>query len=743
MMKKKIIILVLLFAGLTIHAQTTYYIDPSGSDATGNGTSSNPWKSLYKACNSVSTSGSIIHVNAGTYTETSKCNLAVGVSIEGAGVTSIIKSTVSGAYNSNAHTLQLYSSSLTNGNQHISNIKMDGGVNGTPSGYGAMRIQKRSNVEISNCTFVDFTDWGVCFRGLYNGENEPTVWAKGNKFHDNSVINCSGYYWQSSYGPDYRNGNGLGCLEITEQEGMRVYNNILTQVGRPTWHNGYCIKGVMGYNRDLKIYNNTLNKEPYNGLTWDFAIELWLCRGGIEIYNNSINGGSIDISGSSSESGVSTQKGSYPYAVSIHDNTIGPSTLGNYLGTHGVLIEQSATDVRIYRNHIKNVALGIYCPLLAKSDGTGKSFNTVNIYYNILENIGFLPGDGNNWPGYGIYMPMFPVLTTGWKCNNVNIWNNVIVAHNGGVRSDHGIVLPVMGATTNISVRNNIVQGFNSYAVYGKGDSGVTLDYLSVENNIFYGNGSNSVGYSGLTPTHNTTQNNLTSNPLFVSSTDFHLQLTSPGHTNPGIDVGLTLDYDSVTVVNPPDRGAFEFTGNHPPSIQNQDFQLNENIPSGTNVGTVVASDPDAGQTLTYTIVSGNTNGAFAINDSTGVLSVANAAALNVDFALVVKVQDNGAGELSSQATITINILFTGIELTGNKGTIKVYPNPVFDELIIETKGNNDRISFNILNSISQIVFKGNLIEKAVVQTTNFSPGVYLIKIENLGSFEFKKIVKV
>ena len=48
-----------------------------------------------------------------------------------------------------------------------------------------------------------------------------------------------------------------------------------------------------------------------------------------------------------------------------------------------------------------------------------------------------------------------------------------------------------------------------------------------------------------------------------------------------------------------------------------------------TAVGTVVATDPNAGQTLTYSIQSGNTNGAFAINTSSGAITVANSAALS------------------------------------------------------------------------------------------------------------------
>jgi hypothetical protein len=100
---------------------------------------------------------------------------------------------------------------------------------------------------------------------------------------------------------------------------------------------------------------------------------------------------------------------------------------------------------------------------------------------------------------------------------------------------------------------------------------------------------------------------------------------------------------------------------NEAPIIGNQTFATNENSANGTIVGTVIASDPDAGQTLTYKILSGNTNNAFALNFSTGIITVANSNALNYEttptFTLVVKVQDNGIGSLSSQALITINLL--------------------------------------------------------------------------------------
>ena len=53
---------------------------------------------------------------------------------------------------------------------------------------------------------------------------------------------------------------------------------------------------------------------------------------------------------------------------------------------------------------------------------------------------------------------------------------------------------------------------------------------------------------------------------------------------------------------------------NEAPIVNDQSFSMNENAAKGTVVGTVVATDPDAGDTLTYAITGGNTGGAFAIN---------------------------------------------------------------------------------------------------------------------------------
>ena len=86
--------------------------------------------------------------------------------------------------------------------------------------------------------------------------------------------------------------------------------------------------------------------------------------------------------------------------------------------------------------------------------------------------------------------------------------------------------------------------------------------------------------------------------------------------------------------------------------------------------------------------------------------------------------------------------LCTGINNFKNNTSFTVYPNPVSDELIIAFQGNKNNTGFEIVNPTGQVIFKGDLLEKTVVQTSNFAPGVYLIKLNNGKSYEFKKIVK-
>ena len=274
-----------------------------------------------------------------------------------------------------------------------------------------------------NCTIVNFNYYGVSFT---NGE-PPSTYATGNKFYNNIVTNCGGYF----------SGN-RGALEIQGQDGMTINGNTIT-IERPDGKNGDCIYGVEGFLKNVKIYNNTFSKKFVPGTTnWDFALELWNLLGGVEIYDNKITG-SIDVDICS--------KGSSSYSVWIHNNSIGQQALYASQVTHGILLEFEESDIIIEKNYIHDVAQGIMF-----QQNRAINFNNCRISYNILSNI----GSNLNSTGWGLY---FSPEDNNDIYTNMQITNNVIIAANNSYSTIAGIFLYGLWQGHNVSIKNNIIVG--------------------------------------------------------------------------------------------------------------------------------------------------------------------------------------------------------------------------------------------------------------------------------------------
>ncbi|OQX98723.1 MAG: hypothetical protein B6I20_10730, partial [Bacteroidetes bacterium 4572_117] len=99
---------------------------------------------------------------------------------------------------------------------------------------------------------------------------------------------------------------------------------------------------------------------------------------------------------------------------------------------------------------------------------------------------------------------------------------------------------------------------------------------------------------------------------------------------------------------------------NHAPVVNNQEFDVNETDEAGKLIGTVVASDED-NDILSFSIISGNIDDAFAINQLDGGISLVSSGILNYEknpeYQLVVEVVDDGVEPLASQCIITINVV--------------------------------------------------------------------------------------
>lgn len=101
----------------------------------------------------------------------------------------------------------------------------------------------------------------------------------------------------------------------------------------------------------------------------------------------------------------------------------------------------------------------------------------------------------------------------------------------------------------------------------------------------------------------------------------------------------------------------------------------------------------------------------------------------------------SGAG-ISNQIVTVTQSGTTGTYANELSRSIKVYPNPVTDELIIEFLSNKEKTEFKIFNSISQVVSSGYMVDRTVVKTINFAPGIYMVKLKSGDIFEFKKFIK-
>jgi methionine-rich copper-binding protein CopC len=98
---------------------------------------------------------------------------------------------------------------------------------------------------------------------------------------------------------------------------------------------------------------------------------------------------------------------------------------------------------------------------------------------------------------------------------------------------------------------------------------------------------------------------------------------------------------------------------NQPPVLGNASHAVLENAVNGTLVATLAATDPEAG-TITYAITAGNGSGAFALNPTSGALTVAQSAlidgAVQSSYVLTISATDNGAPPAATSATITVSV---------------------------------------------------------------------------------------
>lgn len=111
-----------------------------------------------------------------------------------------------------------------------------------------------------------------------------------------------------------------------------------------------------------------------------------------------------------------------------------------------------------------------------------------------------------------------------------------------------------------------------------------------------------------------------------------------------------------------------------------------------------------------------------------------------LNFSLVVN-----DGQLNS-ASASVKITVKNVTTVGN-GTLstlalQVYPNPVLEQLTIESVGVLDKVKFELYNSNNQIMAQGEMQDKTVIDTQGLSAGIYILQLKSGEASECIKIVK-
>ena len=114
----------------------------------------------------------------------------------------------------------------------------------------------------------------------------------------------------------------------------------------------------------------------------------------------------------------------------------------------------------------------------------------------------------------------------------------------------------------------------------------------------------------------------------------------------------------------------------------------------------------------------------------------------------------NYTGQITSSTTTCIvedsNSMTTTFEVTSinnveglNGNFIKIFPNPVTNNLKIELTDNHNNFDVELINSIGQKVYEGSFLNNVDINTSEFKKGDYIIIISNKRKKYYKSFVKL
>jgi len=524
-----------------------YYVDTGGSNTTGNGSQGNPWQTIEYALTQVSY-GDLIKINDGVYSE-EQLNVPEGASLTSTSQDNA-KVTIQPANSAGIGSPFINIVSDTpgsSGNQHISYVAIDGDAIGGGKRARGILIQNRNDVRIHHCAIRDFggvqygggvfvkstsipmtTNWWDIIphdTGPPGDDSSfettsvpwPSVSVEHFEFDHNTVVNC-GFGWDNWTDP-----RGYGQLNLWSVKDSQIHHNLLDNSAMAD----HCIRGFGSCTAllwNVDFYNNEMHMKQRTNAQ-NFGFEVWLLRGGCEIYNNTFDNIALSITQGKETEVCNNIIIHSPYLSGANSALGIEFTYQSYGKINGNYIEGS---------HPTAISVGT-----ADCINFWKALKDVVISNNIC--VGAYT--------FGIGLTVFKAQTI---ADGFKIYNNVVARGNDSSRLIYtGLKLDVFeGATLkNTEVANNIVIGAGTYGGRTLIEDGSTYSNNTITNNLFY-----ECDYNDWL--HDTDINTIIADPEFVdpANGDYHLQEGSPA-IDAGIDVGLPFNGSA------PDMGAYEYGG--------------------------------------------------------------------------------------------------------------------------------------------------------------------------------------
>lgn len=172
---------------------------------------------------------------------------------------------------------------------------------------------------------------------------------------------------------------------------------------------------------------------------------------------------------------------------------------------------------------------------------------------------------------------------------------------------------------------------------------------------------------------------------------------------------------------------------------------VDENNKVGAVIGTLSASDPDEGDTHTYTLVEGEgsaDNASFTIEGDVLKSAVTFDYESKKSYTIRIRTTDSGGASFEAVHIISINDVedvVTGIAEKEDQ-MLKIYPNPTSRYLVVSFDKVMDAVS--LVNGTGSVVLrKEGRFTQARLDTEALAPGVYILMIHAHGKIYTKRIV--